>query len=185
MGECGVGVCGDGGLFVVGEYAPDQCGCLLAVAACLEVGAAELLVAVFVVAGGALVEVSGVGVAAAGHGDVEQGAAGVFAEYGVAGVGSDALGGVHGDRVARPTCLRRYSSSKTTRAPSSRRTAARRFVFALMPATRQRFPLRTNDSDCSPVVGSVTSRVGSLRRLMIRSPRAIRCPAAPIAVGAS
>ena len=67
-------------------------------------GAVGLLLSVFVF-GGALVEVGGVGVAAAGHRDVEQCAAGVFAEDGVAGVGGDALGGVHGDRVAEADVL--------------------------------------------------------------------------------
>ena len=61
--------------------------------------------AVFVVATSAFVEVGGVGVAAAGHGDVEQCAAGVFAEHGVAGVGGDTLSGVHGHRVAEADVL--------------------------------------------------------------------------------
>ena len=54
---------------------------------------------VFVLAG-ALVEENRVGVTAPGHGDVGQCAGGGFAQDGVAGVGGDALGGVHGDGVA-------------------------------------------------------------------------------------
>ena len=50
------------------------------------------LLGVFVVAfGDPLIQVGGVGVAAAGHRDVQQGTAGGFAEHGVGGVGGDAL----------------------------------------------------------------------------------------------
>ena len=50
-------------------------------------------------AGDPLVQVGGVGVAAPGHRDVEQGAAGAFAEDGMGDLGGDALGGVHGNRI--------------------------------------------------------------------------------------
>lgn len=48
----------------------------------------------------AVVEVSVVGLAAAGECDVGQVAAGGISEHGVGGVGGDALCGVHGDRVS-------------------------------------------------------------------------------------
>jgi hypothetical protein len=78
-GVCGVVVCGDRKLVVIGEDAADEVGGFVAVAAIADVGAARLLLAVFLAAADALVEVGGVGVTAAGHGDVKQGAAGVFA----------------------------------------------------------------------------------------------------------
>jgi hypothetical protein len=98
VGQClawglyGVVVGGDCWL-VVGEDAVDEVGSFAAVAAAREVGVAGFDLAVFVIAGGALVEVGGVGVAGAGHRNIEHCAAGVFAEHGVARVGGNTLGG--------------------------------------------------------------------------------------------
>src|SRR6185312_1632816 len=52
-----------------------------------------------------VVEVGVVGVAAAGHGDVGHGAGSSFSEDGVAGVGGDALGGVHGGGITQSDVL--------------------------------------------------------------------------------
>jgi hypothetical protein len=59
-------------LVVVGEDGADQAGGVSTGAAGREVGAVGLVAAVFALTDGALVEVGGIGVAAAGHRDVEQ-----------------------------------------------------------------------------------------------------------------
>jgi hypothetical protein len=60
---------------------------------------------VLVFADDAFVQIDGVGVAAAGHGDVKQCAGGVFAENYVDGVSGDTLCAVHGDGIAMSDVL--------------------------------------------------------------------------------
>ena len=86
-------------VFVVGEDRSQHSGGLVAVAVIHDMGGVRRFLDVFVF-GCALVEVSGVGVAAAGEGDVGQCASGGFAEDCVDGVGGDTLSGVHGNGVA-------------------------------------------------------------------------------------
>jgi hypothetical protein len=98
-------VCGDCRSIVVGKDAADEIGGFAAVAAVPEMGAFGFLLTVFVITADALVDTGGVGVPTAGHRDVEQCAAGVLAEHSVASVGGDALGRVHGDRIAEVDVL--------------------------------------------------------------------------------
>jgi hypothetical protein len=99
-----LGACGDivGSLraLVGGDDPSEQLGGGAAAAAPYRVQVIGLGLVVFKLRTPALVEVGAVGVSAAGHRDVEQCAAGVFAEHGVGGVGGNPLGGVHRDGVA-------------------------------------------------------------------------------------
>ena len=68
-------------------------GEILAVGACRDLvgGAGPVVAGGDDAFGDPLIQVGGVGVAAAGHRDVQQGTVGGFAEHGVGGVGGDAL----------------------------------------------------------------------------------------------
>ena len=80
--------------------------CAAAGAAARHVHTGRLGVLMLGFPGAPLVQIRGVGVAAAGQHHVQQGAGGGVAEYGVGGVGGDALGGVHDcDSVNSCTCL--------------------------------------------------------------------------------
>src|SRR5271166_1591559 len=101
----GLGARGDvvGGLglvVVVGDDGAHQCGGLSAGASAHDVHTGWVGVLVVVFAGHPLIQLGGVGFAAAGHRHVQRGAAGVFAEDGVHGVGGGALAGVRRGRVS-------------------------------------------------------------------------------------
>src|ERR1700739_496040 len=94
-------VVGGVGLFVmVGDDGARELSGVAAAAAAQDVQSVRLGLLVLCLPRFALVELSGVGLAAAGQSDVQQCAGGVFAEHGVCGVGGDALGGVHADGIA-------------------------------------------------------------------------------------
>ena len=92
---------------------------------------------------GRLVEVGGVGVAAAGHRDVEQGAGGVLAEHRVGGVGGDALGAVHGNGVAQNDVLAQVLILEDGAGPVIETFGGDAISGGSMAATRHRLPLRT------------------------------------------
>jgi hypothetical protein len=102
FGQCGAGclgsdvMCGDR-LVMVGDDGTQQATRVIAVSAVHAMRAVQLAILLFC---GPFVDLGVVDFAATRHGRVEHGAGGVLAEYGVGGVGGDALGGVHGDGVA-------------------------------------------------------------------------------------
>lgn len=95
---------GDGRFVVRNDAVNERCG-FPAVGSLTAVHRGRLLLAEFACFDCAFVDVSVVGVASAGHGDVEQVADSGLAEDGEAGVGGDSLGGVHGGRVAETDVL--------------------------------------------------------------------------------
>jgi len=137
--------------------------------------------------GQALVQMRGVGVAAAGQRHVQQGAGGGVAEHGVGGVGGDALGGVHGDGVAVGDVLAQVLTGKG--GPGAIRQPARgdAMVFGVDGVDAPAVAVAHRVGGLVDVGGVVDAqgRVGSLRRLMITSPTPTRCPRAAVTVGAS
>lgn len=105
MGPRGVVVGGDRWIVIGSRDGADQCGSFSAIAAVWDTLSVGVVMAVSVVVSAAQVEVSSVGIPTAGHRNVQQGAASVFTEDGVAGVNGHPLGGMHGDRVTEADML--------------------------------------------------------------------------------
>jgi hypothetical protein len=100
----------------------------------------------------------------------------------VGGVGGDALGGVHGDGVAVGDVFANVIGVEDADRVVAEGRAAMRLFSGLMAVTRQRWPLRTGISWAAGSLVLRSSMVGSLRRVMKRSPTPTRCPRAAVTV---
>ena len=146
-------------------------------------GARRDRVAVFGRLGLAPVQVGVVGPAAMRRRYVKCCAGGLFAQHGVAGAGGDGPGRVHRGGIPVGDVLTHIVAVEDGAGSSDSRRAAIRLRSASTAATCQRFPLRTGSAAGTSCSAWAILIVESLRRRMIRSPIAMRCPRAAVTVG--